>query len=91
MLDMAFESDNAQPIYEPDHWRELFWQRGDRYYWCALQQNLFGEWVVLRKWGGRKTGKGGQMETPCTNPEEGQRLIQDVQKRRQYRGYTAAC
>ena len=74
--------------YEQEHWQELFWQRDDRYYWCALRQNLFGEWVLLRRWGGRRTRKGGQMETVVANPEEGHRLIQDVLKRRQYRRYT---
>jgi hypothetical protein len=47
--------------------QELFWQRGDRFYWCALRQNLFGEWVLLRKWGGRRAGKGGQRETLCAD------------------------
>jgi hypothetical protein len=77
----------TQPSYDPAQWQELFWQRGDRYYWCALRQNLFGEWVLLCKWGGRRTGKGGQRETLCADREEGYRLMQEVFKRRHRRGY----
>ena len=77
----------TQPSYDPTQWQDLFWRRGDRFYWCALRQNLFGEWVLLRKWGGRRTGKGGQCEILCADLEEGHRLIQDVLKRRRYRGY----
>lgn len=77
----------TQLSYDLDEWQELFWQRGDRYYWCALRQNLFGEWVLLRKWGGRQTGKGGQRETLCADFKEGHRLMQNVLQRRRYRGY----
>lgn len=77
----------AQLSYDPAQGQELFWQRGDRYYWCALRRNLFGEWVLQCKWGGRRTGKGGQRATLCADIEEGHRLIQDVLKRRCCRGY----
>ncbi|MGG6242879.1 WGR domain-containing protein [Nodosilinea sp. AN01ver1] len=73
--------------YAPAQEQELFWQRGDRFYWCALRQNLFGEWVLLRRWGGRRTGKGGQSETCCADLVEGNRLMQDVLRRRRSRGY----
>jgi hypothetical protein len=73
--------------YDPVQEQELFWQRGDRFYWCSLRQNLFGDWVLLRRWGGRRTGKGGQRETLCADLEEGRRLMQDILKRRRYRGY----
>jgi hypothetical protein len=75
------------PQYEPELWQELFWSRGDRFYACALRQNLFGEWVILQQWGGRQTGKGGRKETIVATPEDGHRLIQQIQKRRRYRGY----
>jgi len=77
----------TQPSYDPPQGQEMFWQRGDRFYWCALRQNLFGEWVLLRKWAGRRTGKGGQRETLCADIEEGHRLMRDVLKRRRRRGY----
>jgi hypothetical protein len=77
----------TQPTYDPEQGLELFWQRGDRVYWCALRQNLLGEWVLLRQWRGRRTGKGGQRETLCADFEDGQRLMQTVLKRRRYRGY----
>ena len=77
----------TQPRYDLDQWQELFWRRGDRIYSCALRQNLFGEWVLLRKWSGRRTGKGGQRETWCADFEDGQRLMQNILKRRRYRGY----
>jgi hypothetical protein len=56
-------------------------------YDLAQEQELFGEWVLLRKWGGRRTGKGGQREILCADLEEGHRLMQDVLKRRRRRGY----
>lgn len=76
------------PQYEPELWQELFWLRGDRFYACALRQNLFGQWVILQRWGGRRTGKGGQMETIVATLDDGHRLIEQIKKRRCYRGYS---
>lgn len=64
------------------------WKRGDgRWYRCELRQDLFGNWVLVREWGGVKSGKRGSKETVCERYEEGKTLFCEVAKRREKRGY----
>ena len=73
--------------YQVERWRRQDWSKGTRYYSCELCQNLFGDWVVLRRWG-RVTAKQGQsLEHTCDSYEEGLALLLDVEKRRSQRGY----
>jgi predicted DNA-binding WGR domain protein len=70
-------------------WHHLRWHKGTRFYEAILQQDLWGEWVLTRRWGrrGAKTGK--SMAMPCVSYEQGLQLLEDVIERRSNRGYTA--
>lgn len=37
--------------YQLDEWKRQDWYSGSRHYLCEVRQNLFGQWVVLRRWG----------------------------------------
>jgi hypothetical protein len=74
-------------MIEPENWDTLFWNRGDRYYICRLSQNLFGEWIVEREWGGRNSGKRGRLERAFPSLQEAESLVRQVARRRSYQRY----
>lgn len=78
------------PSYLIDQWKSASWRRGDRYYHCELRQDLFGNWLVVRQWGGVSSGKWGAKEMLCTNYAEAEALFRTVAKRREKREYVLA-
>lgn len=73
--------------YLSHQWKCARWRRGDRHYRCELVQDLFGNWLVVRQWGG-VSGKGGAKETVCKSYAEAEALFEAVAKRREKRGYS---
>jgi hypothetical protein len=70
-----------------EQWKCSRWRRGDRFYRCELVQDLFGNWLVVRQWGGVSSGKGGAKETVCKDYGEALELFEVVAKRREKRDY----
>ncbi len=63
---------------------------GKRRYFCVhLQQDLFGDWTLLRDWGSLDHGHGqGRMLLDAVrDPATGQDLIAAIHKRRLAHGY----
>lgn len=75
--------------YQVEDWRRRDWRKGSRHYCCELRQNLFGQWVVLRRWGRVTALQGQSLEHPCSSYEEGLELLAKVEKRRSQRGYVS--
>ena len=75
--------------YQVDDWRRQDWQKGSRHYCCELKQNLFGQWVVSRRWGRVTALQGQSLEHPCDSYEQGLEIMSVVEKRRTKRGYVA--
>ena len=73
--------------YQVDDWRRQDWLKGTRYYSSELRQNLFGQWVVLRRWGRVRAKQGQSLEHTCQNYQEGLTLLSAISKRRTQRGY----
>lgn len=75
--------------YQVERWQRQDWQKDTRYYSCTLCQNLFGEWVIVRRWGRVSALKGQTLEQYCSSYDEGLRLLVEIEKRRMQRGYSA--
>ena len=73
--------------YQVESWQRQNWLKGRRYYSCELRQNLFGQWVVLRRWGRARAKQGQSLEHACQNYQEGLALLNAITKRRIQRGY----
>jgi len=81
--------------YQLDKWKRQDWHKGSRHYSCEVRQNLFGQWVVLRRWGRVSAKQGQSMEHLCVGVaslsenryEEGLEIFETVEKRRVKRGY----
>jgi WGR domain len=74
-------------VYQFERWKSARWQRGDRFYRCEVREDLFGNWVVVRFWGGVNSGKRGTKETVCQSYAEAEVLFEAVAKRREKRAY----
>lgn len=79
--------DNAYPTYSLSQWKCVRWRRGDRFYRCEVRQDLFGNWLVVRQWGGISSGRWGAKETVCESFAEAQAVFEAVAKRREKREY----
>lgn len=73
--------------YQVERWQRQDWRKGTRHYSCELCQNLFGQWVILRRWGRVSALKGQSLEHHCASYEEGLEILSAVAKRRSQRGY----
>ena len=61
-----------------------------RYYRIILSQDLFGEWVVTKIWGGIGKATGRVMHTHCVCHDDAIKLVDILYKTRKKRGY-ALC
>ena len=75
--------------YQLDKWKRQDWRKHSKHYSCEVRQNLFGQWVVLRRWGRVSALQGQSIEVVCDRYEEGLEIFEAVEKRRAKRGYTA--
>lgn len=77
----------TEHVAAPLLWQRRVWESDERLYVATLQQNLFGEWVVVRYWAG-KLRKGGHTRTEYVRSYiEGCALLDDIGRRRVRRGY----
>jgi len=63
------------------------WQSGTRYYRVELTQDLFGDNVLVLRWGGLNSKRGGEKTLIVESWEKGLERIEAIGKRRTQRGY----
>lgn len=68
----------------------LRWETSTRYYVGLVQENLFGQWELIRAWGGRGNRLGGMLVEPAPSKAHALQLLAVESKRRGRRGYTLA-
>ncbi len=59
-----------------------------RYYRVILSQDLLGDWVITKVWGGINQATGRITHLPCANYTEGEKLLLKFKQIRMARGYT---
>ena len=75
--------------YQLDKWKRKDWRKNTRHYSCEVRQNLFGQWLVLRRWGRVSALKGQSLEQLCASYEESLKVFEAVKNRRAKRDYRA--
>ena len=67
----------------------LRWEHAEkkRYYHVILNQDLFGDWVITKAWGGINQATGRITHSPCHSSEKARLLIKKITKIREKRGY----
>lgn len=58
-----------------------------RYYMLHLTQDLFGEWVIVKAWGGINKAGGRILTVPCESRESALLQIEQIKRKRMQRGY----
>lgn len=61
--------------------------KAGRYYQALVQENLLGEWEILRMWGGIGSASGGGQCVPLQSQAASLLALADTAKRRAQRGY----
>ena len=67
------------------------WLTATRYYQVSLFTDLLGDWVLVRRWGGRNTRRGGEKTDWVQNPGAGRKAYHRVCAARRRRGYWQAA
>jgi hypothetical protein len=67
--------------------KQSYWERGTRWYYCEIIQDLFENWIVRRVWGDKVSRRGGRKEHLCESLEEAEKLYEYVVERRKKRKY----
>lgn len=70
-----------------NHWKDWCWKSETRYYKLSLCQNLFSDWIIIKKWGGLKTKIQGSKTLYCESSGEINNIFTETHKRRLSRGY----
>ena len=62
-------------------------ETSSRYYLCCVRQDLFGDWIVWRAWGGKTSALGRSMRLLAASEAQALELLATVLKERAIRGY----
>jgi hypothetical protein len=74
-------------VTNEDIWQKWHWKSDTRYYKVLLHQDLFGNWVLSKEWGGLNNHiNGGKSE--LTDIAQADKTIQAIDKKRKTRGYS---
>lgn len=85
---MTLSCDNQVIMpHQPERWITQRWQTARRYYVVEVTQDLFGNWLVKRSWGGLGSHRSNSVTMPANDYKQALKLLEDVAKRRQQRGY----
>ena len=60
-----------------------------RYYQVFLDQDLFGDWTLIKVWGGIGSNRGRMHSTGVASYEAGVELVDEIARRRARRGYAS--
>lgn len=73
--------------YQVERWKRKDWRKGSRSYSCEVKQDLFGRWLVVRRWGRVSAAVGQCREEVCERYDQGVEIFEAVGRRREKRGY----
>ena len=78
------------PPYQLDDWRIQRFESPTRWYVAELMQDLWGQWVIRKSWGGRHNAMGNSQTEPVESYEAGLERMARLAKERARRGYDKA-
>ena len=77
------------PMPESGIWRWIHPHKR-RWYLLLLHQDLFGDWVLLRAWGGLDSRRGGERKEILDDIGNAERLVKEIRRTRLRHGYRPA-
>ena len=78
-----------QAEIQPKLWIRQYWENPEnqRYYCASVEQDIFGQWVLLCTWGGQTRASGRYKGVLLDDRDAGLRLLEQVAAQRQRRHY----
>ena len=67
-----------------NRWR---FETDSRYYEVEITTDLFGQFVLMRYWGGKGSSRFGKKDILIKNQQEGRLALETIKKQRLKRGY----
>ncbi len=64
------------------HWKTRRWIKENRHYTAYLQQDLFGDWCVIKAWGSTLSHHGRRQIVSVASYEQGLQLLDVIADRR---------
>ena len=61
------------------------WETLERWYEVEILYDLLGDWVVMRRWGGKGSERYGKITVLISNEAEGHQIIEKIDKVRRSR------
>ncbi|CDH45978.1 WGR domain-containing protein [Candidatus Contendibacter odensensis] len=65
----------------------LRWEKAPRYYQVDVCQDMWGQWVLIQRWGRHGTALGQTQRVACDSYADGLHRLAQIQRRRLQRGY----
>ena len=69
-------------MYQLEKWQYSRWQKDTRFYSLELCQDIFGNWIIKRTWGGNGGHEVRRLVTPSRNSRRGKAAITDGRYKR---------
>jgi hypothetical protein len=78
-------------LFQIEKWVVKHWENphNQRYYRVAVEQDIFGQWVIISTWGGIIRASGRSKGRVLASREEGLLLLEKVDAERKSRHYQA--
>lgn len=73
--------------YSIDQWRKYYFETDTRYYEIRLQQDLLGDWIIQRSWGGLKNRLHGAKQQAYPSKELAEEQLALLLKQRRKKQY----
>lgn len=68
-------------------WVTYNFENEERYYKARVQKDLFGNWSLLKSYGGKKNNLGQQRIKSCDSYEDAMKKLKQIMKVRKSHGY----
>ena len=75
------------PTYHMSKWVTRLWETDRRYYVGEVKQNLFGQWVLVKRWGSQFSRRGNSQTVVAADRHQAMHLLELLEKRRVQRHY----
>ena len=77
----------STPDYCLDKWVTQVWETDRRYYIGEVKQDIFGQWILMKRWGSQFNRRGNSKTIHAGDYDNAVHLLKDVAKRRTARHY----
>ncbi len=75
------------PTYQMNQWVTRIWETDRRYYVSEVKQDIFGQWILVKRWGSQFSRRGNSQTVVVGDRDRAVEMLDDVARRRAQRHY----